>query len=524
MRAFWRALYVIDLKDLNMLFSELSLHPHLQKAVADAGYEIATPVQAQAIPMLLAGQDVLAQSATGSGKTAAFALPALQKFIGGKEVAKDGSPLDRVVKKKGPRVLVLAPTRELALQVSKAFSTYGKHVKGLRVATVLGGVPYGAQLKALRGPLDVLIATPGRLLDHLDNRVADLSGVELLVLDEADRMLDMGFIEDIEAIAAKTPATRQTVMFSATFAGNVGALAARMTKDAKKVEVANHTDTHENITQRLHWADDFSHKNALLDHVLCDISVEQAIVFTSTQRDAEKLAFRLEDAGHKVAALHGGMPQGKRTRTLTNLRHGNLRVLVATDVAARGIDVPSISHVINYGMPMNPEDYVHRIGRTGRAGRSGLAITLAQADDVGMIRRIERFTTQKMPVEAIAGLEPKKAEPRGNGSSSAGRKPGGKPSSGGRGRPSTHAKPARSWSSEPRKPSTGGQDAGRYAARDNAANSFSRDGARSSSGNPAHADRRASFGANQSRNNGNGGGFRGAGTQGQARPARTRSY
>jgi superfamily II DNA/RNA helicase len=512
-------------KKFVMLFESLDLHPQLRKAVADAGYHTATEVQAQAIPMLLAGQDVLAQSATGSGKTAAFALPALQKFIGGKPAADKASALDRVVKKKGPRVLVLAPTRELALQVAKAFSTYGQHVKGLRVATVVGGVPYGAQLKALRGPLDVLIATPGRLLDHLDSRVADLSGVEMLVLDEADRMLDMGFIEDIEAIAAKTPSTRQTVMFSATFAGNVGALAARMTRDAQKVEIASHTDTHENITQRLHWADDFSHKNALLDHVLCGVDLEQAIIFTSTQRDAEKLAFRLEDMGHKVAALHGGMPQGKRNRTLTNLRHGNLRVLVATDVAARGIDVPTISHVINYGMPMNPEDYVHRIGRTGRAGRSGLAITIAQADDVGMIRRIERFTTQKMPVEAIAGLEPKKAEPR-NGSggggkpSSYGRKPAGKSAAGKSARSGRSFEPRKQSAAEPRKPfeaaRTGEARGNPHRARDNAGNSFSRDGARSSK--PAHEQRRAGFGANKSRQ------ATGSSTQGQVRAARSRSF
>jgi superfamily II DNA/RNA helicase len=516
-----------------MLFKELDLHPNLQKAVAEAGYESATDVQAQAVPLLLAGKDVLAQSATGSGKTAAFALPALQKFIGGR-TEKNTSPLERVAhqtaKRKGPRVLVLAPTRELALQVAKAFATYGKHVKGLRVATVVGGVPYGAQLKALKGPLDVLIATPGRLLDHLDSRVADLSGVEMLVLDEADRMLDMGFIEDIEAIAAKTPATRQTVMFSATFAGNVGALAMRMTRDAQKVEIASHTDTHENITQRLHWADDAAHKHALLDHVLCGVDIEQAIIFTSTQRDAEKLAYRLEDMGHKVAALHGGMPQGKRNRTLTNLRHGNLRVLVATDVAARGIDVPSISHVINYGMPMNPEDYVHRIGRTGRAGRSGLAITLAQADDVGMIRRIERFTTQKMPVEMIVGLEPKKAEPRagnGSGKSAGGRgkpgsKGGGKSGSRGRsfeprgeprhsngarkssnGASHSNAQRANTSSVDPRKPfesaRSGEGRSNPHRARDNAGNSFSRDGARKSGGNPAHAQRRAGFGANKSR-------------------------
>jgi superfamily II DNA/RNA helicase len=312
----------------------------------------------------------------------------------------------------GPRVLVLVPTRELALQVTKAVSTYGRHVQGLRVASIVGGVPYGAQLKALRGPLDVLIATPGRLMDHMSTGKAVLASVDLLVLDEADRMLDMGFIDDIHHINKSLPATRQTLMTSATFGGPVGRLAAELMRDPQRIEVASHTEAHADIEQRLHWADDLTHKNALLDHILTERSVEQAVIFTSTQRDADWLADRLAELGHAVASLHGGMPQGRRTRVLEGLRRQHLRVLVATDVAARGIDVPTISHVINYGLPMKAEDYVHRIGRTGRAGRSGLAVTLAERRDFGMIQRIQRFTTQRIPSATIEGLEPKRAEPK----------------------------------------------------------------------------------------------------------------
>jgi superfamily II DNA/RNA helicase len=311
----------------------------------------------------------------------------------------------------GPRVLVLCPTRELAMQVAKATVDYGRHISGLRVATVVGGVPYGAQLKALRGPLDVLIATPGRLIDHMESGKALLANVELLVLDEADRMLDMGFIEPIQHIAGATPATRQTMMFSATFAGFVGRLAEQLLNKPQRIDISSHTEAHADIEQRLHWADDLTHKNALLDHILTERSMEQAVVFTSTQRDADWLADRLADMGHHVASLHGGHPQGRRTRVLQGLRTKHLKILVATDVASRGIDVPSISHVINYGLPMKEEDYVHRIGRTGRAGRTGLAVTLAERRDSGMIHRIQRYTTQRIPATMIEGLEPKRPEP-----------------------------------------------------------------------------------------------------------------
>ncbi len=392
-----------------MSFENLGLNEALTRAVADAGYDRATDVQQRAIPPALEGRDLMVSSSTGSGKTASFILPALQRVLAARG---DNSKRREKGVVYGPRILVLAPTRELAMQVAKAATIYGRHVHGLRVATVVGGVPYPAQIKALRGPLDILIATPGRLLDHLQTGKAVLEHVEMLVLDEADRMLDMGFIDDITTIADHVPAARQTVMYSATFAGHVGHLARNLLREPQRIDVASHTDTHVNIEQRLHWADNHHHKNALLDHILTGTDLEQAVIFTSTQRDADWLADRLAELGHAVASLHGGMPQGRRNRVLQGLRNKHLRVLVATDVAARGIDVPTISHVINYGLPMKAEDYVHRIGRTGRAGRNGLAVTLAERMDVGMIRRIQHFTTQDIPVATVTGLEPKIPAPR----------------------------------------------------------------------------------------------------------------
>ncbi len=417
-----------------MNFDSLNLHENLARALSAAGYTEPTAVQTAAIPAALAGTDLMVSARTGSGKTAAFMLPALTLVLKARaarpaaprpaapaaeaprDMPREGQRADRPRRfeaPRGPRVLVLCPTRELAMQVAKAAMDYGRYVPGLSVATIVGGVPYPAQLRALRGPLDILIATPGRLIDHLGAGKAVLENIDMLVLDEADRMLDMGFIDDIHHIAAATPqATRQTLMFSATFGGATGGLARELLREPQRIDVANHTDTHADIEQRLHWADDFGHKNALLDHILTGREVEQALVFTSTQRDAEVLAERLAEMGHSVDALHGGMPQGRRNRVLANLRSKRVRVLVATDVAARGIDVPSISHVINFGLPMKEEDYVHRIGRTGRAGRTGLAVTLAERRDFGMIQRIQRFTTQRIPAATITGLEPKRVEPK----------------------------------------------------------------------------------------------------------------
>jgi superfamily II DNA/RNA helicase len=392
-----------------MSFESLGLDETLVRALRTAGYENPTDVQSLAIPAALAGKDLRVCSNTGSGKTAAFVLPALMKIIAARQDPANKPKRGEV---KGPRILVLVPTRELSAQVAKAAGSYGRHVEFLSVTSVVGGMPYPAQLKALRSHLDVLIATPGRLIDHIQSGKAVLDNVEMLVLDEADRMLDMGFIDDIEHIAGRLPEGRQTLMASATFAGEVGRLAQRLQKaDVERIEITGHTDKHESITQQLMWADDLDHKHALLDHLLTERDVDQAVVFTSTQIDADRLADRLNEMGHSVASLHGGMPQGRRNRVLQGLRSRHLRILVATDVAARGIDVPTITHVINYGLPLKAEDYVHRIGRTGRAGRSGRAITLAERRDVGMIRRIQHYTTQPIPVSTVVGLEPSRPAP-----------------------------------------------------------------------------------------------------------------
>ncbi|MET0184650.1 MAG: DEAD/DEAH box helicase, partial [Achromobacter sp.] len=347
-----------------MSFQDLGLSPKLLSALADAGFTTPTSVQVAAIPKALAGSDLMVSAQTGSGKTAAFMLPALNR------IAQNA---DRGV---GVQVLVLTPTRELAMQVTDATSAYGKNLSDLRTATIVGGMPYGAQLKALSRRIDVLVATPGRLLDHLQAGRVKLSTVHTLVLDEADRMLDMGFIEDIETIVGRLPKERQTLLFSATLDGNIAKLGATLMNNPERLELAGQKEKHSNITQSLYYADDLSHKLQLLDHVLRDAALDQAIVFTSTKRGADDLADRLSEQGFSAAALHGDMNQRQRTRTLTMLQRGALKILVATDVAARGIDVQGISHAVNFDLPMQAEDYVHRIGRTGRAGRSGLAFTL----------------------------------------------------------------------------------------------------------------------------------------------------
>ena len=402
-----------------MSFESLGLAPTILTALQQAGFAAPTPVQAAAIPQALAGHDLMVSSQTGSGKTAAFMLPALNRIA--------GQPGNKGV---GVQVLVLTPTRELALQVTEATATYGRNLAGLRTATVVGGMPYGAQLKALSRRVDVLVATPGRLIDHLKAGRVKLNTVHTLVLDEADRMLDMGFIEDIETIIERLPQERQTLLFSATLDGTVARLAARMMREPQRIEMAGQKEKHTNITQSLLYADDASHKMQLLDHVLRDAKLDQAIVFTATKRGADDLADRLADQGFAAAALHGDMNQRQRTRTLTQLQRGQLRILVATDVAARGIDVQGISHAVNFDLPMQAEDYVHRIGRTGRAGRDGQAYTLATHAERHKVRRIEHFIGQPITPETIAGLEPKRT-PRpyggapGRGGKPFGKRPGG---------------------------------------------------------------------------------------------------
>ena len=472
-------------------FAALGLSPEIVKAITHAGYPSPTDVQARTVPVALTGRDLMVSSQTGSGKTAAFVWPALQRIL---DARLDPAKKREKGRTFGPRILVLAPTRELAQQVSKACSVYGYGVSGLKVAHVVGGVPYQAQLKALRAPLDVLIATPGRLLDLMNSGAAVLANVEMLVLDEADRMLDMGFIDDITTIAQTLPEARQTLMFSATFDGTVGHLAQQLTKEPQRISVDKHTDSHAGIVQRLHWADSMHHKHALLEQLLTDKDMDQCLVFTSTQRDADEVAFKLAQIGHAVAALHGGMPQGKRNRVLQDLRNRHLRVLVATDVAARGIDVPTISHVINHGLPMKPEDYIHRIGRTGRAGRNGLAITLAERRDVGMIRRIERFTTQPIAVSVVAGLEPKYTAPTMNGPGN-----GPRPAFASRGRPSFGAPRGGDRFAErgAERGADRGPDRGNFGADRRPAGGFG-----GGSGGGFGANQGASFG-------GNGGQFRG---------------
>jgi superfamily II DNA/RNA helicase len=385
-------------KEMNMTqkFDTLGLNKSILDAIEATGYTTPTPVQAQAVPEALAGRDLLVSSQTGSGKTAAFMLPALQALS---EPAK--------VAGRGVRVLVLTPTRELAMQVTKATETYGRNLKRIKTVSIVGGMPYPVQNRLLKAGADILVATPGRLLDQMQSGRVDLTRLEMLVLDEADRMLDMGFKDDLEAIVAQTPAERQTLLFSATIDNNIARLAHGMLKNPVRIDVSGQQAKHENIEQRLHFADDMAHKNRLLDHLLRDESMQQAIVFTSTKRAADDLASDLHSQGFAVGALHGDMKQAARTRTLAALRKGGLRVLVATDVAARGIDVQGISHVINYDLPRQAEDYVHRIGRTGRAGKNGIAISFANVRETFTVRNIERFTSQAIPVSVIEGLEPK---------------------------------------------------------------------------------------------------------------------
>jgi superfamily II DNA/RNA helicase len=401
-------------------FETLGLAAPLLHAVSALGFTEPTKVQAEAIPAAMQGGDWMVSAQTGSGKTAAFLLPMLHRLLNA------GAPAQTKVA--SPRAVVLCPTRELAQQVASdaidlmrgvgdAMRADSKHhplrdaARGLRVATVVGGMPFGKQLFDLRGA-QIVVATPGRLLDLHARGQIRLDATAVLVVDEADRMLDLGFAEDLAAIHDATAAREQTLMFSATFAARIMALAARVMRQPGRLELATAHDVHTDITQTLHWADNVGHKHKLLEHWLRDADMDQAVVFASTQVDTEALAEVLQQQGHSAVALHGAMPQAVRNRRLQGLRDGRIRVLVATDVAARGLDVPSISHVINFGLPMKAEDYVHRIGRTGRAGRSGTAITIAEHRERGKIRAIEAFTRQPIAASVIAGLEPTPQQPR----------------------------------------------------------------------------------------------------------------
>jgi len=424
------------------VFASLGLNPEIVRALTDLGFLEPTPVQAKAIPLFLAGRDLMVSSQTGSGKTAAFMLPALHKIAslpydesleacrpakmderrGRARPGKNHRGGDRFSKDKGglktgagrargpakPSVLVLTPTRELAQQVTAATADFGKYLRHIEVTSILGGMPYPQQLDMLARMPDILVATPGRLLDHIGSGRIDLSELTMMVFDEADRMLDMGFSDDIDQILHSTPETRQTLMFSATMDERVTALARRMLKNPERIAIKQTKQDQTNIEQRMHFTDDMGHKHRLLDHILRDVTMKQAIVFTATKRDADQLAEQLADNGFASGALHGDMSQGARNRTLTMLRGGKMQVLVATDVAARGIDVPDISHVVNFDLPKQAEDYVHRIGRTGRAGRSGVAISLVNHAEAFNWRRIENFTNNRVEPSIIEGLEPRR--------------------------------------------------------------------------------------------------------------------
>ena len=378
-----------------MSFETLGLSPALLRALVEHGYTEPTPVQIQAIPVALAGKDLLAGAQTGTGKTAAFALPLLDHLY----VSKRGQ-----AQAKTPRALILTPTRELAAQVHESVRGYGKYL-GVRATTVFGGVGMQPQVDALRRGVEIVVATPGRLMDHMERRSINLSNIEVLILDEADRMLDMGFLPAIKRILAALPRqNRKTWLFSATFAPEIKALAAQFMRDPVEIQVAKPNSVVATVTHRIHPVDGARKRDLLLHLLLND--ARQTLVFGRTKHGADKLTSALEKAGLRAAAIHGNKSQAQRTRALKDFKSGKVSVLVATDIAARGLDIDQLPMVINFDLPMVAEDYVHRIGRTGRAGAEGLAISLVSSDEEGLLRDIHRLLKQDIAIEPIAGFEP----------------------------------------------------------------------------------------------------------------------
>jgi ATP-dependent RNA helicase RhlE len=388
-----------------MHFTDLGLSADILRAVGEQGYDTPTPIQAQAIPVVLGGHDLMAAAQTGTGKTAGFTLPVLQLL--------SSRPAKTRIK---PRVLVLTPTRELAAQVEESVRTYGKYLP-LKSAVIYGGVGMAPQTKALRGGVDIIVATPGRLLDHVGERNVDLSAIEIFILDEADRMLDMGFIHDIRKVVALLPKQKQTLMFSATFSDEIRTLAASYLRNPQQVEVARRNAPAEMVAQSVYYVDK-ARKRDLLVKLIGDHNWHQVLVFTRTKHGADALADKLTKAGSSAAALHGNKSQNARTRALAEFKSLKLHVLVATDIAARGIDIDLLPYVVNYELPNVPEDYVHRIGRTGRAGSTGQAVSLVCVDEHKLLRDIERLLKREIEVRAVPGFEVDKsikAEPIQNG-------------------------------------------------------------------------------------------------------------
>ena len=419
-------------------FTALGLSGSLLKSIVATGYTTPTPIQARAIPAALAGRDLLLSAQTGSGKTAAFVLPILHQLseLQAKEKAaektasgKRGRQQPKVV-----QALILTPTRELANQVQDSIRRYGSAMKDLYSVPLVGGAAYSGQIRALKKGVQIIVATPGRLLDHINAQRVNLSDLTMLVLDEADRMLDMGFADDINAILEATPAHRQTIMSSATWDGPVGKIAESFTKDPERINIKVETA---HIDEKVYFCDNFDHKNKLLEHLICDPERGQAIIFTATKRSSEEVAERLQQWDHKACYLHGDLPQSKRNRIVSDLRSGKFDIVVATDVAARGLDLPNITHVFNYDLPRQVEDYVHRIGRSGRAGRTGIAINLCSRDDRRQFGNIARYLKRDINEAQVEGLEPRfveKFEGRGkpNGRDGRGRGRSGSDSRGGR--------------------------------------------------------------------------------------------
>ena len=383
-----------------MPFSSLGLSDAIVRAVADTGYTTPTPIQTQAIPAVLNGGDLLAGAQTGTGKTAGFTLPLLQLLSAsavGKAFTTNSSP-------RAIRALILTPTRELAAQVEESVRIYGKYTK-LNSAVIFGGVGINPQIKQLKHGVDILVATPGRLLDHMQQGTVDLSKVEVLILDEADRMLDMGFIRDIRKVLAVLPPKRQNLLFSATFSDEIKALADGLLNNPATIEVARRNSTVEVIAQKIHPVDR-DKKHPMLAHLIKTHKWTQVLVFTRTKHGANNLVEKLGGDGISAMAIHGNKSQSARTRALSEFKDGTLQVLVATDIAARGIDIDQLPHVVNYDLPNVPEDYVHRIGRTGRAGATGEAVSLVCVDEHDMLKDIEKLIKQTLPREVIPGFEP----------------------------------------------------------------------------------------------------------------------
>ena len=378
-----------------MLFTDLGLSEPILRAIAEEGYTNPTPIQEKSIPAVLKGGDLLAAAQTGTGKTAGFTLPILQRLT--------SSP-KAVAGKRQLRVLILTPTRELAAQVQESVLTYGKYT-GLKSAVIFGGVGANPQIKAIQAGLDILVATPGRLLDLMSQKCVSLEHIEILVLDEADRMLDMGFLRDIKKILAALPKQRQNLLFSATFSTEIKALADGLLNSPALIEVARSNSANEAIAQLIHPVDR-TQKHPLLAHLITSNAWKQVLVFTRTKHGANKLVTQLEKDGITSMAIHGNKSQSARTKALAEFKDGKITVLVATDIAARGIDIDQLPHVVNYDLPNVSEDYVHRIGRTGRAGSNGVAVSLVCVDEHQMLRDIEKLIKQKLPQEVIAGFEP----------------------------------------------------------------------------------------------------------------------